>query len=147
MATGPRGDATPSPEDTEESYARTASFPGALHNVTSARLVAQDFLSTLARTSPPRAAECWHDILLVVTELAANAVQYAPGPFDLTLRRTFDGVHITLHDTSTVRPEPRPFVPRTGTGGIGWRLVHTLCDQVSVIVTRDGKDIHVFLPW
>jgi hypothetical protein len=32
-------------------------------------------------------------------------------------------------------------------GGIGWHLVHALCDQVSVIVRPDGKDIHVFLPW
>ncbi|MEU6578262.1 ATP-binding protein [Streptomyces sp. NPDC046805] len=144
MATGPRWNGAPLPQET---YLCTASFPGELRNVTGARLVAQDFLSALARTSPPAAPDRWEDILLVVTELAANAIQYAPGPFELTLRRTFDGVHVTLHDTSTVRPEPRPFSPRTGGRGIGWRLVHTLCDQVSVIVTRNGKDIHVFLPW
>ena len=35
--------------------------------------------------------------------------------------------------------------------GIGWYLIHTLCDEVSVVVhdqgRQRGKDIHVFLPW
>ncbi|MER6529678.1 ATP-binding protein [Streptomyces sp. NPDC001508] len=144
MATGPRRNNTPL---SEEAFDRWVSFPGELRNVTGARLAAQDFLGDLARRTPPSAPEYWDDILLVVTELAANAVQYAPGPFALRMRRTFDGVHITMHDTSTVRPEPRPFTPRTGGGGVGWRLVDTLCDQVSVVVTDGGKDIHAFLPW
>ncbi|GGX85123.1 ATP-binding protein [Streptomyces fructofermentans] len=126
---------------------RTVCFAGELHNVTGARLTAESFLLDLIRASPPAAPEHWDDILLVVTELAANAVQYAPGPFELRLRRTFDGVHITMHDTSTTEPEPRPFHPSRGGGGIGWHLIHTLCDQVSVVVTDRGKDIHVFLPW
>ncbi|WP_307624003.1 ATP-binding protein [Streptomyces sp. V3I7] len=145
MATGPRWrGSTPLPEET---YRRTVSFPGDVCDVTNARLSAQDFLGGLARVAPPSAPDRWDDILLVVTELAANAVQYAPGRFGLTMRRTYDGVHVTMHDTSTVRPEARPFSPRTGGRGIGWRLVQTLCDQVSVIVTANGKDIHVFLPW
>jgi anti-sigma regulatory factor (Ser/Thr protein kinase) len=143
MATGPRRDSAPK----EETYERTVSFPGELRNVTGARLAADGYLADLARTSPPAAPECWDDILLVVTELAANVVQYAPGPFELRMRRTYDGVHITVHDTSRVRPEPRPFRPHRGGGGIGWHLLHTLCDQVSVVVTANGKDIHAFLPW
>ena len=75
----------------EEITSRIASFPGELHDVTDARLVAEEFLFDLARASAPSAPEHWDDILLVVTELAANAVQYAPGPFELRLRRTFDG--------------------------------------------------------
>ncbi|SDD19165.1 ATP-binding protein [Streptomyces prasinopilosus] len=131
----------------EEITERVAGFAGELHDVTDARLVAEGFLLDLARVSPPTAPEHWDDILLVVTELAANAVQYAPGPFRLRLRRTFDGVHVVMHDTSTTEPAPRPFRPSRGGGGIGWHLIHTLCDQVSVVGTADGKDIHVFLPW
>jgi anti-sigma regulatory factor (Ser/Thr protein kinase) len=131
----------------EEITNRTASFNGELHNVTGARLVAEEFLYDLARVSPPTAPEHWDDILLVVTELAANAVQYAPGPFRLRLRRTFDGVHVAVHDTNPTPPTPRPFHPNHGGGGIGWHLIHTLCDQVSVIPDEQGKDIHVFLPW
>ncbi|MER5843595.1 MULTISPECIES: ATP-binding protein [Streptomyces] len=131
----------------EEIAERVVGFTGELHDVTDARLVAERFLLDLARVSPPTAPEHWDDILLVVTELAANAVQYAPGPFRLRLRRTFDGVHVVMHDTSTTEPAPRPFRPSRGGGGIGWHLIHTLCDQVSVVGTADGKDIHVFLPW
>ncbi|MBQ0826951.1 ATP-binding protein [Streptomyces tagetis] len=144
MAAEPRWDRTLA---SEEITNRIASFTGELHNVTGARLVAEDFLGDLARVSPPSAPEHWDDILLVVTELAANAVQYAPGPFQLRLRRTFDGVHVVMHDTSTTEPSPRPFHPSSGGGGIGWHLIHTLSDQVSVVTGARGKDIHVFLPW
>ncbi|MEV6959987.1 ATP-binding protein [Streptomyces sp. NPDC051207] len=144
MATEPRWDRTLA---AKEISSRTASFAGALHNVTGARLVAEEFLQELSSVSPPSAPEHWDDILLVVTELAANAVQYAPGPFELRLRRTFDGVHVVLHDTNTTPPAPRPFHPSRGGGGIGWHLIHTLCDQVSVVPNDRGKDIHVFLPW
>src|SRR5919112_1183101 len=122
----------------EEITSRVAGFPGGLHDGTDARLVAEEFLFDLARVSAPSAPEHWDDILLVVTELAANAVQYAPGPFELRLRRTFDGVHVVLHDTSSTEPAPRPFDPRSGGGGIGWHLIHTLCDQVSVVSDERG---------
>ncbi|WP_221353774.1 ATP-binding protein [Streptomyces beigongshangae] len=144
MATEPRWDDKLS---SEEKYTRTTAFAGELPNVTGARLAAEEFLLALTRASPPAAPEHWDDILLVVTELAANVVQYAPGPFELRLRRTFDGVHVTMHDTSTTPPAPRPFHPGRGGGGVGWHLIHTLCDQVSVVVTDTGKDIHVFMPW
>jgi anti-sigma regulatory factor (Ser/Thr protein kinase) len=144
MATEPHWDDTLA---AEEISMRTSRFAGELRNVTGARLEAEKFLHDLARASPPTAPEYWDDILLVVTELAANAVQYAPGPFELRMRRTFDGVHVTMRDTNTTPPAPRPFHPSRGGGGIGWHLIHTLCDQVSVVTDESGKDIHVFLPW
>jgi anti-sigma regulatory factor (Ser/Thr protein kinase) len=104
------------------------------------------FLDDLARVAPPTAREHRDDILLVVAELTANAVQYAPGPFEVRLRRTFDGVHVVVHDTSGSPPAPRPF-HRDGGGGVGWYLIQSLCSQVSVVRQPDGKDIHVFLPW
>lgn len=121
-------------------------YAGDLRDVTEARLDTERFLDTLSRAAPPSAPEHWDDILLVVTELAANAVQYAPGPFAVRLRQTFDGVHVAVHDTSPVPPEPRPF-RRDGGGGVGWYLVQTLGNQVSVVTTEEGKDVHVFLPW
>ncbi|MCX5599638.1 ATP-binding protein [Streptomyces phaeochromogenes] len=131
----------------EETYTQTTEFAGEPSDVTGSRLAAEAFLLALTRASPPAEPERWDDILLVVTELAANAVQYAPGPFTLHLRRTFDGVHVTMHDTSTTPPAPRPFRPGRNDGGVGWHLIHTLCDQVSVVPTEKGKDIHVFMPW
>ncbi|GGT28866.1 ATP-binding protein [Streptomyces chromofuscus] len=144
MATEPHWDETLAGQGIPS---RTTGFPGDPQDVTGARLAAESFLRDLARTAPPATPESWHDILLVVTELAANAVQYAPGPFHLRIRRTYDGVHLTLHDTSSTPPSPRPFHPSTGGGGIGWHLIQTLCDQVSVVSDDHGKDIHVFLPW
>ncbi|MDN3024381.1 ATP-binding protein [Streptomyces sp. S.PB5] len=126
---------------------RTMSFAGEPQSVTAARIAADEFLYALSRSSPPATPEHWDDILLVVTELAANAVQYAPGAFTLCMRRTFDGVHVTLHDSSPTPPAPRPFRPRTGGGGVGWHLIHALSDQVSVVTEAHGKDVHVFLPW
>lgn len=144
MSTEPRGN------DSSTSWAvpeRSARFTGEPQDVTGARLATVEFLRALARGTPPSAPECAPDIVLVVTELAANAVQYAPGPFELRLRPTFDGVHVTLSDTSSVLPEPRAFRPERGGGGIGWHLVHALCRQVSVVPSGTGKDVHVFLPW
>ncbi|WP_206326824.1 ATP-binding protein [Streptomyces sp. S3(2020)] len=125
----------------------TTSFAGEPQSVSAARIAADEFLYALAQASPPATPEHWDDILLVVTELAANAVQYAPGPFDLSMRRTFDGVHVTVHDTSPAPPAPRSFHPSSGGGGVGWHLIHALCDQVSVVTEGNGKDVHVFLPW
>jgi anti-sigma regulatory factor (Ser/Thr protein kinase) len=63
------------------------------------------------------------------------------------MRRTFDGVHVAVHDTSTTPPTPRSFHPSQGGGGIGWHLIHALSDQVSVVPKAGGKEVHVFLPW
>ncbi|WP_448319800.1 ATP-binding protein [Streptomyces sp. CO7] len=148
MASEPRGeDALAHHHHDEDVKSLTATFSGELPDVTDARLAAEEFLSALSRPTPPSAPEHWDDILLVVTELAANAVQYAPGPFELRMRRTFDGVHVTMSDSNPKPPAPRPFQPSRGGGGIGWHLVHTLSDQVSVVGRNGGKDIHVFLPW
>ncbi|MCX4767577.1 ATP-binding protein [Streptomyces sp. NBC_01275] len=144
MATEPRGNHALTFETIP---GRTVRFAGEPPDVTGARLAADEFLRDLARASPPTEPECRDDILLIVAELASNAVQYAPGPFELRLRPTFDGVHVTLHDTSSALPSPRPFRPDSAGGGIGWYLIHTLCRQVSVVRTADGKDVHVFLPW
>ncbi|WP_416981661.1 ATP-binding protein [Streptomyces sp. T028] len=144
MAIDPRGDDFPASSAVS---GRTVRFAGEPHDVTGARLAAEEFLDALAEVSPPSAPECWHDIVLIVTELASNAVRFAPGPFELGLRPTFDGVHVTLHDTSAVVPFPRPFRPRSGGGGIGWYLVQALCTQVSVVPDGVGKEVHVFLPW
>ncbi|MBN0043850.1 ATP-binding protein [Streptomyces actuosus] len=144
MAHEPRGD---EPLAFQEVPSRTTCFSGEPHDVTGARLAAEEYLRDLARVTPPRASECYHDVLLIVGELAANAVQYAPGPFELRMRRTFDGVHVTVHDSSSERPAPRPFRPSRSEGGIGWYLIETLCTQVSVVSAGNGKDVHVFLPW
>ncbi|MEU0370181.1 ATP-binding protein [Streptomyces sp. NPDC006283] len=146
MAPGPRkyDRSRPYPEVVEE---LTARFDGDIDDVTGARLAAGASLDALARRDPPGCPQSHGDIRLVVTELAANAVQYAPGPFVLRMRRTFDGLHVTVRDTNPRPPVPRPCDPARGTGGLGWHLIQALCQQVSVVHDSGGKEIHVFLPW
>lgn len=118
MEIDPSGNKKPS---YEEFGTLTTAFGGELRNVTDARLAADGYLRALARTAPPSAEEHWDDILLVVTELAANTIQYAPGPFELLMRPTFDGVHVTVRDGSTTRPAPAASAPRrvgAASGGI-----------------------------
>ncbi|WP_282704129.1 ATP-binding protein [Streptomyces sp. CC219B] len=144
MATEPRWKDSP-PSETDAHH--VSRFTGALADVTGARLAAEDFLRGLARDAPPSSPDHLDDVLLVVAELAANAVQYAPGPFELRMGRTSDGVHVVMCDSSTTLPTPRRFRPHNGGGGIGWYLIEVLGEQVSVVPHEHGKDIHVFLPW
>src|SRR4051812_48814003 len=106
MPTEPRWDMTLTPGEVPE---RVARFPGELRGGgalspgdsrrgRAPRGAAEPSPDRLAEATPPQTPEHWDDILLVVTELAANAVQYAPGPFELRMRRTSDGVHVVLHD-------------------------------------------------
>ncbi|OKK02622.1 ATPase [Streptomyces sp. CB03234] len=105
------------------------------------------FLGSLAHQDPPTDSESWGDILLVVTELAANAIQYAPGPFTLRIRRAFDGVHVAVGDHNPSPPAPRPCDPARGAGGLGWHLIQALSRQVSIVPHEGGKEVHAFLPW
>ncbi|MFD3355591.1 ATP-binding protein [Streptomyces fradiae] len=139
MATGP-----PAHEGADDLETR---FTGALEDVTAARLVADRYLDALERAAVPSEPDRRDDVLLVVTELAGNAVQYAPGPFSLRLRRTFDGVHVVVRDSNPRPPVPRPWSPADNTGAVGWYLVNALATQVNVETRPEGKDVHVFLPW
>ncbi|MFC8918093.1 ATP-binding protein [Streptomyces sp. NPDC047821] len=125
----------------------TARFDGDIGDVTDARLAAGLFLDTLAHSDPPVHPENRDDVLLVVTELAANTIQYAPGPFTLKVRRTFDGVHVAVRDGNPVAPTPRSCAPSRGAGGLGWHIIRALAREVTVLPERGGKEIHVFLPW
>lgn len=70
MATESRGGGKPPSEETQNWQ---ATFDGGVGDVTRARLSAERFLMKLERASPPATPEYRDDIVLVVTELAANA--------------------------------------------------------------------------
>lgn len=130
-----------------DAHRATHHFDGAPDSIGWVRAATEEFLAAAARQGAPASPAGNADILLVVTELAANAVQYAPGPFTLRLRETFDGVHVVMRDTNPAVPVPRPPRRAGGTRGLGWCLIATLADQVNVLPDRNGKDIHAFLSW
>jgi anti-sigma regulatory factor (Ser/Thr protein kinase)/anti-anti-sigma regulatory factor len=78
--------------------------------------------------------------LMIVTELATNAVQHVGGPIELcvTVRRRV--LRIELSDRSTVLPTPLDPVPGA-TLGNGLRLVDTLANRWGVLPTRWGKTV------
>lgn len=109
------------------------------------RRAAGEFLDELAVLHPASAPDARENIVLIVSELASNAVQFAPGPVTLSLRPTIEGVHVTMCDSSPVAPVGR--APSQNFGGLGWHLVKALAEQVSVVTGKTGKEIHAFLPW
>lgn len=90
-------------------------------------------------------AEVTDHAVLVVSELASNAVEAAPGhPFAVTLRR-LSGTSATIRvanraDRSTPPPRsdwrpPDPLAPR----GRGLSIVAAVCQQVDVEYPADGE--------
>ena len=111
--------------------ARCATHPldGRSGTVILARQHAQEFFG---QCSPPLSAAALDDALLVVSELVTNAVRHAPGPCVLTLADHRSGLTVAVSDTSSARPVARPPDLDTGTGGLGWHLLHRIARRVEV---------------
>ncbi|MER7274235.1 SpoIIE family protein phosphatase [Dactylosporangium sp. NPDC000244] len=94
--------------------------------------------STLRRwDAPPRVVD---DLVLVVSELAANAVLHGRPPIQLRLRRTQTHVVLELHDTAPYLPRKQRPTP-DDEHGRGLQLVASLCDRWGTRPTSDGKAV------
>ena len=80
------------------------------------------------------------DALLVVGELAANAVTHAGSAFTVDLSDRDDHVHISVRDFSVTRPVPRP-PPPMATSGRGLGLVSAVSCRWGVDLLPDGKAV------
>ncbi|WP_435744297.1 response regulator [Nocardioides sp. SYSU DS0663] len=96
-----------------------ASFPDVLESVPAARTFA---LEHIARWDLGRHE---HDVALIVTELAANAVTHAASPFEVRLRSGGAQLRVEVRDESPRTPEPQPF-SETRESGRGMLLVSAL---------------------
>ena len=77
-------------------------------------------------------------VLLVVSELATNAVLHARTPFVVRLSRGDGSVRVAVFDTSDGRPEPGALDPSAITGrGLG--IVEALASAWGIDATDDGK--------
>ncbi|WP_411103155.1 ATP-binding protein [Streptomyces sp. cmx-4-9] len=83
-------------------------------------------------------------VLLVVTELVANAQRHAAGVRAFRLARTDTGVKVTVEDASLKAPVDKGS-PAWQPGGFGWPLVNELSSKVEVELFPGGKAVHAYL--
>jgi anti-sigma regulatory factor (Ser/Thr protein kinase) len=125
---------------------RAATFVADPVSTTEARRFASSLADELglARIAP--------DVALCTSELAANALIHARGPFTVTVRRAGEGIRVDVIDP---RPEQLPVVvPLVGTvrdlterstTGRGLQIVATLADRWGVSTTNGAKAVWVEL--
>ncbi|GAA1243225.1 ATP-binding protein [Kitasatospora nipponensis] len=81
------------------------------------------------------------DVLLVVSELVANACQHAGGATELALHGGPHRVRIEVTDRSTRPPEPRPPGDPARPGGHGLLVVNRLAEDWGCRRRPDGKTV------
>ncbi|MFF1451273.1 ATP-binding protein [Streptomyces sp. NPDC058274] len=106
--------------------------------VNEARQWAREHLDALGwtRTAP----DTVDDVLLTVSELVTNAHVHAHSNAQLLLTWDTECLHVSVHDSSTDLPAPRP--PSTERlGGRGMFLVDALADEWQARRCPNGKTI------
>ncbi|MEV4948883.1 ATP-binding protein [Streptomyces sp. NPDC053755] len=98
----------------------------------------------LARIRPVNRSQV-DDLLLVVSELVANAERHAGGPTGFRLDLARDSATVSVTDASGTLPENRRGAALTP-GGYGWPIVERLCREVTVSVHEGGKTIRAVVP-
>ncbi|MGW2021221.1 ATP-binding protein [Streptomyces decoyicus] len=94
-----------------------------------ARDCARSFLDLL---QPAPTAHTTQNLLLLVSELVANALRHAGAVTALRLTADHESIQVHVEDPSSARPEGRsPDLTGRG-GGFGWPMVHTLARDVTV---------------
>jgi hypothetical protein len=83
--------------------------------------------------------------LLVVSELAGNAVRHAGGGFSVALERDAGGVRVIVQDSHSAMPRLQHSVPVGATGGRGMLLVDTLSRDWGVDRCGSGKTVWAHL--
>lgn len=84
------------------------------------------------------------DASIVISELAANAVQHAASAFRVTVRRDGSKVRIAVEDADTAEPKARERAI-DGNGGFGMMLVRGLASTSGLHVTPDGKTVWAYV--
>ena len=77
------------------------------------------------------------DVLVMLSELATNAVRHAGGGFEVALLDTADGVRVEVADSSPSVPQAQ-WVPAGATSGRGLAIVDALSDAWGVTALEGG---------
>ncbi|OEJ30263.1 hypothetical protein BGK67_01820 [Streptomyces subrutilus] len=115
--------------------------------VAAARDATRAFLTRAARLRAPAKDASMDNVLLVVSELVANAIRHAVGPCALHLELLEGSIDVCVTDHSPQSPRPR--TPGSdGTGGWGWFMIKRLATHIRIKpVPAGGKTICAELPW
>jgi two-component sensor histidine kinase len=129
-----------SPAATPVVSAMTASRP---LSAAEARLAVSEFTDTL---NPPLAVRTVQNLMLVVSELAANAFRHAGALRELRLSAAATIVRVAVDDPSGTPPQGRAPDWNGARGGFGWLMIQRLARSLAVIRhPGDGKTILVTL--
>jgi hypothetical protein len=83
------------------------------------------------------------DVLLATSEVVTNALQYAPGPYRLSMHRddTSKRIRIGVSDASTVVPRRADGDVLDPNAGRGLRIVDMVSSEWGVALRDDGKEV------
>ncbi|WP_329390109.1 ATP-binding protein [Streptomyces sp. NBC_01351] len=112
--------------------------------VAEAREAARRFLGTLWPGVGPNAADT---VILVVSELVANALRHGGGTYALRLTAHPGTIEVAVDDPSPHTPYMRVADLHHDTGGFGWHMVNDLSHATVVTPTPEGgKTVRALLP-
>ncbi|MCX4775308.1 ATP-binding protein [Streptomyces sp. NBC_01264] len=113
-------------------------------SVAQTREATRDFLKAL---SPAADTDVADSVVLVVSELAANALRHGGGTYALRLTAHPTTIEVAVEDPSCQHPHIRTPDLHHGAGGFGWHMVNDLAHHVVVTPTpQGGKTFRALLP-
>ncbi|MFF1379698.1 ATP-binding protein [Streptomyces sp. NPDC058308] len=108
-----------------------------------AREAARAFTDSLIPATAPATADTF---VLVVSELATNALRHGGGRYTLELSATTDALTAAVSDPDPAPPRERTPDLDAGSGGFGWHMVRRLTTELTVTPgPGSGKTIHARL--
>lgn len=115
---------------------RRESFPRDVRSVASARRFVAGLLGEADQATRER-------VLLMVSELATNAVQHARTGFDITAHVDGEALRIEVTDTGPGRPRQQDPAP-TEPSGRGLLIIDALADQWGIVEAPAGPGTTVW---
>ncbi len=95
----------------------------------------------LASLREPSAGELLDDVLLVASELVANAVRHGGGAAEARVSWDLSGLTVEVDDHNPALPRIRPDYERGADGGFGLCLVDGLTDAWGCVPRSGGKTV------
>lgn len=89
-----------------------------------------------------------HDLVIAVSELAANAVRHGGGSGRILIEQTDEGVRIEISDHGPGLPEdlPHELPASDAVSGRGLWMVRSLCRDLHISSTAHGVTVRLFMP-